>query len=273
MNKMENVELKINLMKEQGIPHPPHGEEQEFYQMVASGDTQGILRLREKYGTEIRAGSAAVGVQSSPAGKEQEMSGNKQGMAAQNSDSVEKGRLSDNPLRNEIYHLVANCTIITRACISAGMPQEDAYSLSDMFIRRADRCKNIEEVRGVNDEMAMEFAGRMKRIKSRAVSPTVRRTISYISDNLHTKLTVEGIAEKIGYNRSYLAVIFRRETGQTITEFILNRRIEAAKSLISGGVALSEAAHLLGFSSQSHFCRCFRTVVGISPGEFRKENT
>lgn len=242
--KKDSVELRINLMKEHGIPHPPHGEEQQFYQMVVSGDAEGILSLREKYGADVvqNGGGEVTG----------------------------KGRLSDNPLRNEIYHLVANCTIITRKCIANGMPQEDAYYLSDMFIRSADRCKSVEEVRRVNDEMAMEFAVRMKRIKAETVSPVVRKTISYISDNLHEKLTAADIAEKMGYNRSYLAVLFRRETGQTITGFILERRIEAAKSLIAGGIKLSEIAGMLGFSSQSHFCRCFKEVTGVTPAEFRK---
>ncbi len=238
MKKTENVDLMLNLMKERGVPHPPHGEEREFYRLVAEGDTEGIGRLKEAY-----SGAAAA--------------------------DTEKGRLSDNPVRNEIYHLVANCTIITRKCIAAGMPQEDAYSLSDMFIRRADRCKSVEEVRAVNDEMAMEFAGRMKRIKARTVTPAVRKTISYISDNLHTRLTAGDIAGKMGYNRSYLAVLFRRDTGQTISDFVLRLRIETAKSLISGGVALSEVSGLVGFSSQSHFCRRFREVTGITPGEFR----
>ena len=242
--KKDSVELRINLMKERGIPHPPHGEEQQFYQMVVSGDTEGILNLREKYGAEIPQNGGG------------EVTG--------------KGCLSDNPLRNEIYHLVANCTIITRKCIAAGMPQEDAYYLSDMFIRSADCCKSVDEVRRVNDEMALEFAGRMKRIKSKTVSPAVRKAISCISDNLHEKLTAADIARKIGYNRSYLAVLFRRETGQTITEFILERRIEAAKSLIAGGLKLSEISGMLGFSSQSHFCRCFKKITGVTPGEFRK---
>lgn len=238
----DNVEFRINLMKELELPHPPQGEEQEFYRMVVSGDVEGILGLRERYG----------------------------GVAASGSAATEKGRLSDDPVRNEIYHLVANCTIITRACISAGMPQEDAYSLSDMFIRQADRCRSVEEVRRVNDDMAMEFAGRMRRIRSRSVSPAVRRAIGYISDNLRTKLTAAGVAEKIGYDRSYLAVIFKQDTGQTVAEFILAKRIEAAKSLISGGIRLSEIAGMLGFSSQSHFCRRFKEVTGVTPGEFRE---
>ena len=86
--KKDSVELRINLMKEWGIPHPPHGEEQQFYQMVVSGDTEGILSLRKKYGADL------------PQNGDGEVTG--------------KGSLSDNPLRNEIYHLVANCTNASR---------------------------------------------------------------------------------------------------------------------------------------------------------------
>lgn len=233
------IEMKLNLMKELGVPHPPHGEEQEFYQMVADGDVQGILGLREKY----------------PGGVSQE---------------TEKGRLSDDPVRNEIYHLVANCTIVTRRCIAAGMPQEDAYSLSDMFIRRADKCRSCEEVRRINDEMSLEFAGRMKRVHSRDVSPAVRQAMSVISDKLHTRLTAAQVAESVGYDRTYLAALFRRETGLSVTQYILEQRVNAAKSLIAGGVSLSEISGLLGFSSQSHFCSRFRNVTGMTPGEFRR---
>lgn len=233
-----SIEMKLNLMKELGVPHPPHGYEQEFYQMVADGDTEGILELHRKY----------------PCGQ---------------SSESEKGRLSEDPVRNEIYHLVANCTIITRRCIAAGMPQEDAYSLSDMFIRRADRCRTVDDVRGINDEMSMEFAARMKRVHSREFSPVVRRAIGYISDNLHTKLTLKGIAHELGYDRSYLAELFHRETGSTVKQYILEKRVGAAKTLIAGGVGLSEVGELLGFSSQSHFCSRFRSVTGMTPGEFR----
>ncbi len=45
----DSTQLRLYLMKEQGLPHPPHGEEQEFYRLVTSGDTEGIERLRENY--------------------------------------------------------------------------------------------------------------------------------------------------------------------------------------------------------------------------------
>lgn len=237
---MKNVELNINIMKESQLPHPPQNEEQEFYRMVVCGDIEGIERLRSKY-------------------SDCDCGGN------------EKGQLSQNPVRNEIYHLVANCTIITRKCIAAGMPQEDAFSLSDMFIRRADLCLTKEAVQSVNDDMALTFAKRMNRIHklnglnySKGVSFAVR----YISDNLYTKLSADDIAKKAGYQRSYFSKLFHREIGLTITDYILKQKIEAAKSLIAGGIALSQISEMLGFFSQSHFCSRFKAVIGMTPSEY-----
>lgn len=237
---MKNLEYRINYTKSSTAPHPPHDEEHVFYDLVAEGKTEEILRLGEIH--------------------------------SQSSDAVEteKGVLSENPLRNAIYHLVVNCTIMTRRCIAAGMPQEEAYTLSDLFIRRADHCGSVTEVHAVNDEMALEFAARMKRLHSVSVSPKIRKTISYICDHIYTKLTVNEIAEQIGYSRSRLSVLFRKETGVTLTRYIQMKKTEVAKNLIEGGTKLSEISQLLGFSSQSHFCKCFRDETGISPGEYRR---
>ncbi len=237
---MKDLEYRINFTKSSTAPHPPHDEEHAFYDLVAEGKTEEILRLREMHSPS----SGTV--------------------------ETEKGVLSESPLRNAIYHLVVNCTIMTRRCIAAGMPQEEAYTLSDLFIRRADRCGSVAEVHAVNDEMALEFSERMKRLHCLSVSPKVRKTIGYICDHIYARLTVNEIAKQIGYSRSRLSVLFRKETGFTVTQYIQMKKTEVAKNLIEGGAKLSEISQLLGFSSQSHFCKCFRDETGISPGEYRK---
>lgn len=235
---MKNIDYLLWLRRENGLPHPPYGEEREFYDMVSSGDVEGILELRQKYPSEPDGGS-------------------------------EKGRLSDNPVRNAIYHLVANCTIITRRCIAAGMPQEQAYTLSDIFIRRADGCHTTAEVAQVNDEMSLEFARRMRDVSGGSgFSPAVKRAVRYIEDNLYGKIAVSDIAAAAGYNRSHISALFKRETGITITECIRKMRIEEAKKLISMDIRLSTVANSLGFCSQSHFCKCFKEETGMTPLEY-----
>ncbi len=239
------IDYRINKQHITPSQHTPVVEERTFYQYVENGDVEAILQLRRKFG-----GRSTDDPQF----------------------AVEKRKLSSDPLRNEIYQFVVSCTLITNCCISAGMPQEEALALSDLFIRRADRCTTISDVHGVNDEMALEFASRMQRIRRGAPACyAVRKAMSYISDNINTRLTVEQIAREVGYNRSHLAVIFKEETGQTISEYIQNKKIELAKTMISTGGNLSDIAVTLGFCSQSHFCKAFKQVTGISPKQYRAQ--
>ncbi|MCM1334533.1 MAG: helix-turn-helix domain-containing protein [Bacteroides sp.] len=237
MDRLE-LEYRLNLSKSYRSPHPPYNEEHAFYDLVAAGDTEGILNLRDQYAAEP--------------------------------EETEKGVLSDDPIRNAIYHFVVNCTIMTRRCIVAGMPQEEAYTLSDLLIRRADQCTSVREVRAINDEMALEFASRMKQIINHPVSPRVREVIEYVNNNIYTKLSTLEIAKRIGYDRRTLSRQFREEMGCPINEYIHQKRIEVAKSLIEGGTPLVEISHMLCYSTQSHFCKCFHDRTGITPGEYQR---
>lgn len=53
-------------------------------------------------------------------------------------DSSGHGHLSQNQLRNSRYHLIISIAMITRFCIVGGMPSETAYTLSDLYIQKAD---------------------------------------------------------------------------------------------------------------------------------------
>ena len=48
------------------------------------------------------------------------------------------GRLSDNPVTNLKYHFVVTAAMLTRFCMEGGMAMEEAFSLSDEYIRRMD---------------------------------------------------------------------------------------------------------------------------------------
>ncbi len=237
-----NLNKLLKQRQENGFPHPPYEEERKFYSLIISGNVEGIEELSKKY-SENQTGAS------------------------------QKGVLSDNPVRNAVYHLVANCTIMTRCCISAGMPQEQAFNLSDIFIRRADVCRSVKDVYAVNDEMAREFAARMRALKEAAdYSPIVRRAVFYIRDNLHGHLTVKEVAAAAGCNRSYLAELFRKETGDSISGFIAKSRIAAAKEMIDAGMPFSEVSSSLNYATQSHFCKRFRELTGMTPLEYKKRD-
>lgn len=108
-----------------------------------------------------------------------------------------KGQLSDDPLRNNIYHLVVCAAIVARICVDGGLEHNVAYTLSDIYIRKADKCTDPDEVLDLLGDMQVDFAQRMRETqKTGAVSVHVRRTIDYIYDHLHEPLTLEMLAER-----------------------------------------------------------------------------
>lgn len=182
-----------------------------------------------------------------------------------------KGQLSENPIRNNIYHLVVGAGIIARLCINEGMSHDEAYTLSDIYIRRADVSQSPDEVIDLIEEMQIDFAERMSKIKKPAKYSThVRHAIDYICDHLQDRLTMEQLAEIEHLNPSYFSKLFSKETGVPVKAFILNVKVATAHNMLShSDYSISDISYSLGFSSQSAFTAAFRKKYGISPGKFR----
>lgn len=86
-------------------------------------------------------------------------------------------------------------------------------------------------------------------------------------------VTVREIAQAYHYSERHISRIFTEEFGISPKEYILQQRIEHAKKiLVNSSVSLKEIANLLHFYDVHHFCNCFRRIVGMAPGTYRKEN-
>ena len=201
----------LYVQQAQDFFHEPVENENTVFALVASGEVEKILENKLRYDADPDSG---------------------------------KGQLSDDPLRNQIYHLVICAALVARACLAAGMSEESAYTLSDLYIQRADKCTTVKQVMELNDDMMMDYAGRMR---------SLRRT---------KRLSVPV--------RSHLHRLFKAEIGMGIHEYISAVRINAAKGMLrDGDHSIADIASLLGFSSQSHFCRAFSKAVGVTPKEYK----
>lgn len=101
----------------------------------------------------------------------------------------------------------------------------------------------------------------------------LHRVKSYIDQNFREKLTLQELAETACLNPFHLQKIFVEQYGRSPQEYIIFKRIMEAKRLLEHQTPLIETALKSGFSDQSHFSRHFKKVIGISPGQFSKENS
>ena len=181
------------------------------------------------------------------------------------------GHISDDPLRNFKYLFVASITLACRSAIAGGMDAERAYNSSDLYILKMDTLQSIDEIKTLQTDMFSFYTREVAALgKVNVYSKPIILCMDYIYYHLHEPIHTEILAEHVGLNRSYLSTLFKKETGQILSQYILSKRIEAAQNMLRfSDYSYAEIAASLAFSSQSHFIRVFRVQTGYTPKEFR----
>ncbi len=184
------------------------------------------------------------------------------------------GCMSRDPLRQVQYTFIAGITLMTRCAIAGGMPEIEAYNLSDVYAQKADVCKKEEDIMRLFAVALFDFASRVQQVKKKKrYSYPVSLCIAYISDHLHYQITLSDLAKQCMLTPQYLSTLFHRETGRTITDYIMNEKLETAKQMLTYSEhTLQEIASYLGFSSHSSFTLHFRKHYRITPSEYRNSS-
>ena len=186
---------------------------------------------------------------------------------------VRGGQIAGDQLRQLRNMFIVTTTLASRAAIHGGMDAEDALSLSDAYIRRCETLTGQEQLMNLQYHMIMDFTEQVEKVR-RGARPT-KLTVdvaNYVRHHLSEPIHTEDMARELYLSRTYLSAKFKQETGQTLTDFILNEKTEEAKRLLRySDKSASAIAVYLGFSSHGHFGRVFKKYAGITPNEYREK--
>ena len=100
---------------------------------------------------------------------------------------------------------------------------------------------------------------------------SVVQVMQYIDQHLGETISFSQIAGKLGVTLGILREEFRRHTGLTIREYLLERKLVNAKTLLKNGASVTEACFSSGFNDYANFIRSFNKKEGISPGKYGKD--
>ena len=99
----------------------------------------------------------------------------------------------------------------------------------------------------------------------------VKRAQETLAANLEGDISLADLANDCGLSASHFSRAFRQSTGLSPHRWLMQRRVDRAKSLLPDRkLSLAEIALSCGFTDQSHFTRVFSAFVGISPGAWRR---
>lgn len=113
--------------------------------------------------------------------------------------------------------------------------------------------------------------------RSSALSPQqisqLKEILSYIHEHYQEKIFLEDIADAFHLSPKYFSRYFKKQFGQTFTQYLNAYRIEQSLSLLEQNkCSISDAALLSGFESPSYYVKVFKAVMGITPGEFSRQS-
>lgn len=97
-----------------------------------------------------------------------------------------------------------------------------------------------------------------------------QRMRSYVMENISRAFTVDEIAQAFHYHPKYLTALIRKETGRTLTGYILSVRLECACDLLGKTqYAISSIVPMCGFKNDTYFYRVFKQEFGMTPAQYR----
>jgi AraC family transcriptional regulator len=99
---------------------------------------------------------------------------------------------------------------------------------------------------------------------------TLKRIVAYIDEHLAEDLALANLAAAANLSPYHFARLFKGSTGLAPHQYIIQRRVERAKLLLSTtDWPLSSIAHRVGFANESHLARHFKRLTGLTPRHYR----
>lgn len=109
-------------------------------------------------------------------------------------------------------------------------------------------------------------------IKSKPATKSIVETVvDYIEHNIEKEISRESLAELVYLNPDYLARLFKKEIGESIVAYIMNRRIGIAKEYFENtNEPINVVAVKVGYDNFSYFSKIFKEATGFTPKEYKK---
>lgn len=174
------------------------------------------------------------------------------------------------PLRNMKNYLIVFNTLMRKAAQQGSVHPLYIDQLSSTMARQIEQVLSMEDGLQMLGRMVHKYCLLVKNHNMTQYSQPVQSVILRVDTELSGDLSLSAHAESIGVNASYLSSLFKKETGQTLTEYVTRRRIDYAIFLLNTtDMQIQTIAQHCGIPDVNYFTRSFRKVTGLTPTDYR----
>ncbi len=179
-------------------------------------------------------------------------------------------RTSD-PIRNLKNYFVIMNTLLRKAAESGGVHPVYLNNISTEFALKIEQMGSLSENAFLMREMFRSYCRLVRKHAMGKFSLLVQKVILLIDSDLSADLTLHTLAEHQKVSSGYLATVFKRETGKTVSEYIREKRIRhAAYLLATTHLQVQTVALHCGIVDVQYFSKIFKRQMGKTPKEYRE---
>lgn len=133
-----------------------------------------------------------------------------------------------------------------------------------------DAHRDYGDQAGVTKEGVTRFCRQYAKSRSRENNYAVLAAKEFMRNHYTRRLTLDEIAGEVHLNAQYFSVLFKRESGVSVVDYLTGLRMEQSKALLrDSGMAINEIARAVGYDDPDYFSRVFRRNNGMSPRQYR----
>ena len=143
-------------------------------------------------------------------------------------------------------------------------------SASSAFAAKIEQVNLLDQIQPLMQEMFRSYCRLVRKHSMKDYSPPVQRAIACIDTDLTGSLSLSTISQALNISSSYLSTLFKKETGQTLTDYISHRRISYAKHLLeTTRLQVQTVAQHCGIVDVQYFSKIFKRITGMTPKTYR----
>lgn len=173
-------------------------------------------------------------------------------------------------LRNAKNYCIIMNTLLRKAAEEGGVHPLYIDRQSSVIAEKIEKVPSLKEIPALMKEIFSAYARLVYQHAVKKFSPIVQKTVLAIDSDLSADLSLNTLANHLGISRGYLATVFKKEQGRTVTEYVLEKRMKHAAHLLrTTNLQIQSVASLCGILDVQYFSKLFKKHHGKTPREYR----
>lgn len=165
------------------------------------------------------------------------------------------------------------CSLLSRAAVEGGGELSKIFGLNFQFIHELNFINNIDELSYWILKVLNSFTENIILLQDSKNPVKIKEAVQFIQSRYTEDITLEQVSSTIGLSPKYLSALFKKEMGESFTEYVNHLRVEEAKGLLTvSDRTILDIALTVGFEDQSYFSKIFKKITGLTPNVYRRLN-